>query len=168
MWQRALLLGLLLLLALAAQMTVFHYLSVGGALPDLMLLFALMFALRQGPRSGLAVGVAAGLLQDLTTGTFLGLNALTIGTVAFLMGLVQQKIFRENVAVPVLSSIIGSLLRDGMSMFFLAVFGVEFAVGRVFLEVSFPAALYNGALAPLLYSQLFATDFWLRNLSSEG
>jgi rod shape-determining protein MreD len=69
------------------QSTVVAVAGVGGIMPDVPLILTVMIALRYGPESGCLAGFVAGLLQDVTGGGLVGVQALTKGLAGFGMGL---------------------------------------------------------------------------------
>jgi rod shape-determining protein MreD len=88
---RALVLGLLVVLAVVLQVTVLNRLPLPGAAPDLVLVVVVAVGLLQGPRTGMLVGFAAGLLGDLSGDAELGRTALVLVLVGFLAGLLEDE-----------------------------------------------------------------------------
>ena len=65
------------LILIVVQTTVLRLLMIQGISPDLLLIWIVYLALKEGQVSGTAWGFALGLVFDLTTGSFIGLSALT-------------------------------------------------------------------------------------------
>src|SRR3972149_9625523 len=74
-------LGLLLL-----QTTFVPLLSLGGTVPDLLLIWVVFTALRRGQVETTVAGFLAGLLQDLVSTQLFGLAALSKTVAGFLAG----------------------------------------------------------------------------------
>ena len=74
-------LGLLLL-----QTTFIPLLSLGGMVPDLLLIWVVYTGLRRGQVETTIAGFAVGLLQDLVSTQFFGLAALSKTVAGFLSG----------------------------------------------------------------------------------
>ena len=68
-------LGLLLVLLVVLQTSVFPHLRIAGVVPDLGLVVAVALAVRYGPELGASFGFAAGLASDLFLQTPLGVWA---------------------------------------------------------------------------------------------
>ncbi len=139
----------LLLMALGgtvAQTSVVQVLGVGGAIPDLPFVVTAFVALRRGPETGCSIGFLAGLLQDVTGGGLIGVQALTKALAGFALGLAGGRLSVSSplVQVPglVLLTLGEGLLRFGL----LQLFHYPAGLGAVMSEVILPQALYNGAL----------------------
>lgn len=88
-------LGLLLL-----QTTFLPFITLGGYLPDLFIIYLMYIALRRGQIEATISGFIVGLLQDIITTQFFGLAALS-KTIA---GFVAGYFFNENTAEQTLGS----------------------------------------------------------------
>jgi rod shape-determining protein MreD len=88
-------LGLLLL-----QTTFIPFISLGGYLPDLFMIYLVYIALQRGQIESTISGFILGLLQDIITIKFFGLAALS-KTIA---GFVAGYFFNENTIVQTLGS----------------------------------------------------------------
>jgi len=84
--------ALVALLLLLLQTTVVPFLSFGGYVPDLLLVWVVYIAIRRGQIEAAVSGFLIGLLQDVTTTQFFGLAALakTVG------GFAAGYFFNEN------------------------------------------------------------------------
>ena len=76
-------------------------LSVAGATPDLPLIVTVFWALRRGPEVGCVAGFVAGLLQDVSAGGLVGVQALTKALVGFAIGLAGGRLSVTNPLVQV-------------------------------------------------------------------
>jgi rod shape-determining protein MreD len=139
-------LGLLVL-----QTTFIPFLSIGGFVPDLFLIWVVYVAVRHGQMEAIITGFLVGLLQDAVTMQFFGLSALT-KTIA---GFVAGYFFNENsteqtlgsyrfILILLLSSTVHNLLYYGV---FLQ--GIQDAVVTTTIEFSVATALYTGLLSVL-------------------
>jgi len=91
---RAARLGLLLVLLVVLQTSVFPHLRILGVVPDLGLVAAVALAVAYGPELGAGFGFVAGLATDLFLQTPLGLSAFAFGFTAFLVGILQDRLVR--------------------------------------------------------------------------
>jgi rod shape-determining protein MreD len=97
---RAWRIGILVVLFVVVQVTVFTHLRVFGVVPDLGLVLAVAIAYRQGPEAGALTGFAAGLLYDLFLTTPLAMSALSYALAAYAIGVVQTGMFRSPQWIP--------------------------------------------------------------------
>lgn len=84
--------ALIVLGILILQATFVPFLSIGGFLPDLFLIWVVYSAIRRGQMEATIAGFVVGLLQDLVTTQFFGLAALSKTVCGFTAGY----FFNEN------------------------------------------------------------------------
>lgn len=84
--------AILVVLAVSLQVGLLSHVSVGGVVPDLMLLVVVAVALVHGPRHAAVVGFAAGLALDLAPPAdhTAGRWALSLVIVGYLSGMVRS------------------------------------------------------------------------------
>jgi len=158
---RVLVLILLPWLAIFLQSTVFSFYSIKGTTPDLVLVFVTFFALFNTAKKGSGYAFFCGLLEDLYMGRFIGLNALSKGLTAYIVGKVQGNVFKENIFVGVLGVLVATALN------FLFLFLISIMVFDVFhidagiLDHILYQAIYNAIVAVPLY-------VWYYNSSNSG
>jgi rod shape-determining protein MreD len=139
-------LGLLIL-----QTTFIPFLSIGGFLPDLFVIWIVYVAIRRGQLEASIAGFAVGLLQDAVTMQFFGLGALSKAVCGFVGGY----FFNENnteqtlgsyrfLLIVLFSSMIHNLIYYGI---FLQ--GVQDSVIATTIELSLATSVYTGALSVL-------------------
>lgn len=139
-------LGLLLL-----QTTFIPFLSVGGFLPDLLLIWVVYVAVSRGQIEAMITGFAVGLLQDAVTMQFFGLGALT-KTVA---GFVAGYFFNENSTEQTLSSyrflmiILLSSFVHNVIYYGIFLQGIQDSVFTTIIEFSVATGLYTGLVGVL-------------------
>jgi rod shape-determining protein MreD len=139
-------LGLLIL-----QTTFIPFLSIGGFLPDLFLIWLVYIAVRRGQLEATVAGFVIGLLQDAVTMQFFGLSALTKTAAGFIAGYFFNENLTEQtlgsyrfVLILLLSSFIHNLLYYGI---FLQ--GIQDALVTTTIEFSVASSLYTGLLSVL-------------------
>ena len=92
--------GVVILLAVLLQVTVFNLFSVNGVVPNLALVVVVAAAIARGPQFGVVVGFVAGLLLDLAPPAdhVAGRCALALVLVAILAGRVRSDARRSPLA----------------------------------------------------------------------
>lgn len=149
-WQPA----VALLAAFLLQTTLAPHLRIAGVQPDFLLIVVVTYGFLEGPVVGSATGFFAGLLQDMLLVTTLGLNALSKTIVGYLSGMVEQNIFSESFTLPMLAIFATTVLNESIFLALRATLGESIAPVVAAKSVVIPAALYNAALAGLLYPAL--------------
>lgn len=148
---RYLLLALMPFLALFLQTTFFRTFTIQGAVPDAVLVLVIFYAIFNGAHQGTIYGVICGLLEDLYLGRFIGMNAISKGITAFVIGRLQGNVFKENILVGVLG-VIGGTLLNAVLLFILSLISFEvFNVDKsIFLNLIYQG-LYNTLIGIPLY-----------------
>lgn len=150
----ALALGFASLLSIAITTVLPQELKLAGAGPDLLLLLVIFNGMFTGSKGGAVGGFALGLMQDLYFGRFIGLHTLSKMLVGFFVGRLTKSIFKENLWVPVLNTIWGTVTS------LIVVFLVGRLVGNTWpatlaLRQGFFELIYNICLVPFLYGPFF-------------
>jgi rod shape-determining protein MreD len=78
--------SLVALALLVLQTTFIPFLSIGGFLPDVFLIWVVYVAIRRGQMEATVTGFVVGLLQDAVSMQFFGLSALTMTIAGFVAG----------------------------------------------------------------------------------
>jgi rod shape-determining protein MreD len=145
--------GLTIAGALVLQTAVFPHLSLFGLRPDLLMVVVAAWGLVYGPGAGFLFGLSAGLAQDLFSGQYVGLFALSKALVGFLAGVVEGKIFKQTIWVPTAAIGVAVFLQEILVWICLRLLGAR-APALDILTVGLPVALYSLAIAPLVYRQI--------------
>ncbi|MDH4139018.1 MAG: rod shape-determining protein MreD [Coriobacteriia bacterium] len=144
----AILAGTLLQVSIAPQI------AIGGTVPNLLLLVTVTVALVEGSRAGAIGGFAAGLVFDLLGTGPVGAMAFVLALIGHLAGSLQEQMFAEGWRLPVSVVALASLLSEVAYWLVLWVNGAAPPFLATLSQVIVPSALYNGALALLVYPWL--------------
>ncbi|MBW6469141.1 MAG: rod shape-determining protein MreD [Anaerosomatales bacterium] len=137
--------------AFLLQAALVPYIAIAGVMPNALLLAAVTIALVKGPRAGMLSGFVAGILFDLLGTGPIGAGAFVFCLVGFISGSVQESTFSDGWVVPLVIVFVASATAEATYAVGLAVLGEGgFSMGSAFRLV-LPAALYNSALAVLVY-----------------
>jgi rod shape-determining protein MreD len=141
--------ALAILVLLLLQTTFIPFLSMGGFLPDVLMIWVVYIAVTRGQLEATITGFAVGLLQDAVTIQFFGLSALT----KTLAGFVAGYFFNENLTeqtlgsyrfllITLLSSFVHNVLYYGI---FLQ--GIQDALFTTMIEFSVAVSLYTALVS---------------------
>lgn len=158
---RILILIILPWLAIFLQSTFFSAYPIKGTTPDLVLVFVTFFVLFNPVEKGTAYAFACGLLEDLYMGRFIGLNALSKGLTAFILGQVQGNVFKENIFVGILSVLITTVL-NSLFLFLLSL--------MVFDVFHLDTGMITSIIYQITYNTLVAVPLyiWYYNSAKSG
>jgi len=152
----------ILVIAFLLQSVVSNYLSIGGITPDFLLVVVVTYGLLFGWEVGLIAGVIGGLLIDLTAGRFIGLHVLSLGLVGLMAGMIEGRVFKDNILLAPLGGLLGSMTGQMLVLVVLWVFGWEIAPLSAIRTIVLPAALYDMVLALLVYGRIYKYYLYLR------
>jgi len=158
-------LTLLFFISLILQSTLFARLTVAGMKPDLVLVFVIIFALLRGSGEGAAAGFIGGLLQDLMFGQNIGMNTLSKMVTGYAVGVLERKIYKENLLIPLGVLFAGTFLNETF-LYFLRFVSQGSGTAGAYAEgyfafvrsVIFPTAVYNCCLVPFIYGRFYKSS----------
>ncbi len=132
------------------------YLRIWGIAPNTALILTVVIAMLGGMNRGLAFGLTAGLLQDLFFSKALGLHTLIYGILALGIGLIENRLFKDNKFTPAVLITAATFVFSIVT--YLALYLADDANGIVYVLANrFPLeAVYNTAVCLLFYRRLFS------------
>lgn len=93
---------ILSLIIFILQTTVFQYIKIQGVTPNIPLILTVIFVLLYGNSTGLIFAVISGILQDFMMSKVLSINLLIYATIAIVISLMEEKIFKDNFIAPII------------------------------------------------------------------
>jgi len=146
--------ALLLAAAVLLQTTLLRWVALRGVKPDLALIVLVFVAVRRGSMAAQVSGFLSGLLEDVLSLSPLGFHALLRTVLGFCYGLTAGSIFVDPVLMPVLLTIIATVLKGLASSLLVVIFGIPAAGFRIFAGSLWIEVGYNAVLAPFLFAPL--------------
>lgn len=146
---------LITLVLVLLQTSLVQLLRIGGIAPNLILIGLVIAIVLFGRMVGLRTALYAGVLTDLLIGKGLGVYLLIYLTIASIIALLEEKIFKDNYITPVV------LILATTAIFHLEYFVIDyFATGdynllRFLFSIVIPEALYNLVLGVPAYTMAF-------------
>lgn len=151
-------LAIVILLNFFLQSSIFPYIGVFGIVPNTALIIVISIALYKGRFYGGFVGLIIGMIQDIVFSPVIGVNAFIYFFAGYLVGLVENKLTKDNIFIPILFSILGTIYYNFsyyVFMFFLSrnIPFLSFAKDILVIET-----IYNCVLSIPIY-KLFSKIF---------
>ncbi|MBI5470855.1 MAG: rod shape-determining protein MreD [Ignavibacteriae bacterium] len=142
---------LLTVLLVALHSTLVNVISIGTAIPDVLLIWIVYISITSTQLNGTLAGFAIGLLVDLISGNdgMLGLSALTKAVAGFLAGYFYNENMTEQTLAGwkfVFAVGVVSLLHNAV-YFLIFLQGTEISWWRIVALHGIPSALYTTTLA---------------------
>lgn len=155
---RALLLFLITAVALVLQATIFDFIRIFGVKPDLVLLLVIFYGFIHGSKEGAYFGFLSGLFIDFLSGQYIGLNALSKMAVGYFVGLGETKLYKENIFIATIVSMVGTVIGQTIYYLLLLVTGIHIPFINGLFHVIIPIAVYNGIFTILLYGRFYRSS----------
>ena len=142
-------LGIVFVVALVIQLTVFVDVRIFGVAPELLALVAVVAAFFVGPERGPVIAFVAGLLWDVYLPTPLGVSAVVFAVVAYVVATLNEGLFHDTrtqligvVAVGSAASVIGYALLG-------AIVGESGLISADLIVIALVVGASNAVLAPI-------------------
>jgi len=154
--------------ALLVQSTVWHWLPLGGAIPDLLLILCVYLGLHQHTVGGALGAFFLGYAQDSFSGSAIGLNAFAMSLVFTVVYLTSRRLWVDNalskVVLVFLASLIKTLVLIGLIAIFLSTDGLWTTISHHTVTEAIVAA----ALSPAIFAVLARTRHVVAEEESEA
>lgn len=157
---------LLVLGFIVLQSTALNFIAVGGIKPDLVLILVILNGFLRGTREGAFLGFVGGVLQDLVSGGYFGMYALTNMAAGYLAGLGEGRLYRDNRVIAAGLTWFCTLGAQLVFYLLLALVGVRVHVLTALTGVIIPLAFYNALVTLLLYGLYYRSH--RRGMLSDG
>lgn len=152
---RMVVIGSVVLLAVALQSTLLARLTLLGVIPQLALVVVVSLAFLDGGRVGVVVGFAGGLLQDLLLPqSIIGLTALVYTLIGYGVGSLRQFAPSESVWSPVLAVALASAVAEVSYAMLAIILGQEWVSISFTAKVTGLVVLYDTLLTPFAFPVL--------------
>ncbi len=153
-----LILALVIFMNLFLQSSILPYISIMGVVPNTALIIVISIALYKGRIFGGVTGLLIGLIQDIVFSPVIGINAFIYFFIGYSIGLIENKLTRDNIIIPLIFSIFGIIFYNFsyyVFMFFLSrdIPFLSFAKDVLLIEI-----IYTGVLSIPMY-KIFSKIF---------
>lgn len=157
---RIFILSLLLIIEIIIESTILPFFKIRGATPDIVLITIISMGLIYGKKEGSILGLIGGLLSDIIFGKGFGLHSLPFMLIGYLMGLVSERVYKENRIIPFLFTIIGTLCYHGIFYFIHYLSGVDFSIAIYIKDFTSLSVILNAILVIFMYPFLIKLSEW--------
>lgn len=141
-------LGLLLFLL---QCCLFPHLSMGGIVPNLILIITSVYGFMHGEKAGMITGFILGLVYDVFFGGVIGLHALMLTYIGFLNGQFYGIFYPEDIKLPIVLTVTSDFSYCILNYLFTFLLRGRLNIGYYILHVILPEVLYTLILTLIIY-----------------
>lgn len=137
------------------QTTVTQLFRIGGVSPNILLIWLIIAIVLFGRMAGIKTALYAGILSDVLIGKGLGVYLLIYLSIASIIALLEEKIFKDNYITPVVL-ILATTVLFHCEYFLIDYFATgDFNLLRFAFAIVVPEALYNLVLGVPAYTLAF-------------
>ena len=133
------------------QIGVFTNLTLGGIVPNLLVICTVSIGMIRGKKEGCLIGFFCGILMDALFTIYFGFYGLTLAVIGYMAGYVQQIFYEEDMTLPIAIIGIGDLIYG-----FIVYLAGFLTRGRMdiffyFRKIMLPEVIYTLILAVFIY-----------------
>ncbi len=151
MKRRILVLTSLIYIACLLQSTVVDFIEIAGIRPNLLIVGAVAIALCRRDMESAYMGLFFGLAMDILVGRALGWYAMLLFLVCFCIGMLNPKLYKDNLLVPIFFVFVSSISVEMMIYFIYSFLKGYPDMIFVLTSLIFPESIYNALLAIPIY-----------------
>ena len=125
------------------QCSVFNHISLGGIVPNILIIVTASFGFMRGQNTGMAVGFISGLFIDIFFGSPFGFVTLLYTVIGYLNGFFKNIFYPEDIKLPM-------ILITGSELVFCILYYVfkfllrgKLNIGYYFIHVMLPEIVYT-------------------------
>lgn len=149
--------SLIILFNLILQSTFFQWVKICGVFPNTALILVISFAIHSEKNKGAAIGFFIGIFQDIIFGRMVGLNALIFMMIGYWIGLMNQKIFKDNLLIPFILTALITIFYEVINLLPIFLLGYRVELLDITRKISIGVA-YSSIVSLIIYhyiSKLF-------------
>lgn len=144
----------ILILNFIVQTTVLQHFSIAHVVPNTALIIIITISLLKGKYKGAFIGLIAGLLQDILFSKIIGINALIYFLIGYVTGLLNNKVFKESIALPFLTVAVSTLSYHIMYYLFMLFLSRDVSFLMMMKNIALKEAIYNSIISIFVYKQV--------------
>lgn len=149
---------LLVIIFFIVHVTLFNMLPFGNIIPNILIVLTATCGFCQGEKGGLMVGFACGLLLDVYSFNVIGLNALILMLIGFLVGNFSNTFYQDDIKLPLIIIGTADLLYSGLFYILNFMLRGHFNFEFYFINIILPEMAYTILVALPLYPLIVFLD----------
>lgn len=149
---------LVVLISFILQTAIFPYLAIFGVEPNIALLVVLSIAIYKGRFYGAFLGLVIGIIQDILFSPVIGVNSFILFLAGYFVGLIENKVIKDNLFIPVILSLLGTIYYNFIYYIFMFFLSKNFSFISFTNDVLLIEIIYNCILSIPIY-KIFSKIF---------
>lgn len=152
---------LIIYIGFILQCSVFSHISLGGIVPNILLIITSSFGFMRGQNTGMAVGFVSGLFCDIFFGSPIGFVTLLYTFIGYLNGFFKNVFYPEDIKLPM-------VLISGSELIFCLLYYIfkyllrgRLNIGYYFVHIMLREIVYTIVITLPLYILIIKTNDWI-------
>ena len=143
---------LLVFISFVIQCTCFNAVSMGGIVPNLLIIITAAFGFMHGQKEGMYVGFLSGIFIDVLFGNgIIGLYALIYTFIGYLNGLFSRIFYPEDVKLPIFLIVISDLIYSFICYILTFLLRSRLDLPYYLIRVMIPEMVYTALVTLIIY-----------------
>lgn len=155
---------LIVILGFLLQGTVFSAISLGGIVPNILIIITSSFGFMRGKNEGMTIGFMCGLILDIFFGDILGFYALLYLVIGYLNGFFKSIFYPEDIKLPMILIAASELAYCFLCFIFLFMLRGKFNLGYYFVHIFLPEIAYTIFVTLIVYKLILWVNEWLEGI----
>lgn len=154
---------LIVIVGFLLQSSVFSAISMGGIVPNILIIITSSFGFMRGKNEGMVIGFLCGLIMDVFYGDILGFYALVYLVIGYLNGFFRSIFYPEDIKLPMILITASELAYCFLCFIFLFMLRGKFHLGYYFVHIFLPEIAYTILVTLLVYKGILFVNERLEN-----
>ena len=155
---------LLIIAAFILQSSVLERFSLGGIVPNLLIILTSSFGIMRGRKEGMLIGFICGIFIDIFYGKFIGFYALVYTLIGYLNGIFSSMFYPEDVKLPMILISASEIVYCFICYIFLFLLRGRLNIGYYIVHIILPEIVYTIVATILLYRGVLSINEKLERL----
>ncbi|MDO4965432.1 MAG: rod shape-determining protein MreD [Lachnospiraceae bacterium] len=161
---RKVILTLIIFFGFIFQCSVLNYISLGGIVPNILLIITASFGFMRGQNEGMAVGFLCGILVDIFFGNVFGFYTICYVLIGYLNGFFKNIFYPEDIKLPLLLITVSEIVYCMICYIFRFLLRGRLAFGYYFVHIILPEIVYTILATLLIYKGIVILNEWLEDI----
>lgn len=125
--------------------------TILGVVPDIVFVYLVCFSLIRNEVESIVIALFTGIIKDSFFPGFFGINTLVYILIAYLVGLLQKRIFRDSIIVLVFVNFGATYLKGLINFAFFYLLSYKYDFAKFAFDINLIESLYNSFISILIY-----------------
>lgn len=135
------------------QSTILQHVRIFGVIPNISLIIIVCLSLLAGKKTGSILGLVLGFLQDIVFFDVIGVHALIYFIISYLIGLTDKKVFKENLFLPFIFTIMATFVFHVIYFVFMYFSSINIDFTKLITNIVVLESIFNSLLSIIFYKQ---------------